>query len=175
MASFLEMAEKSAMTYSNVSESVLHYTMLQQAGRPWYDNFDIGKVLNDAADYIDKHGWGQRHDQHPITGHVCARGAIGAALGCSWKLGTLFNDPFEITRVPVFDKPVEYARAFFRVLYVLLDHLHEADVARWNDAPGRTKEEVTAALRGAAAVWRAKNRGITPQRAPERECASVPA
>jgi len=42
------------------------------------------------------------------------------------------------------------AREEAKMLWRLLEYLGQRGVSNWNDYPGRTKEQVVAALRGAA-------------------------
>lgn len=81
----------------------------------------VGQVLLDAADYLDTHGWCQGMGSD--KGRACA-------LYATWRVtrGTLMYD-------------LAYDR--------LKTHIG-APVAYWNDARGRTKEEVTRAMREAA-------------------------
>lgn len=85
-------------------------------------------VLILAADYMDQHGLCQ--GAYMAMGMVCAFGAMQMVAPSSW---TACN----------FDAPAKLLR----------DHLGLADnkaIVAWNDAPGRTKDEVVVALREAA-------------------------
>ncbi len=82
------------------------------------------KALNDAADYIEKHDWRQGA-LVDIDGKVCALGAI------------------------VFSGHYDDAEAR-EALKKYLSGTPWVSIAEWNDAPGRTKEEVIAAFRNAA-------------------------
>jgi hypothetical protein len=85
------------------------------------------KLLLDAADYIDVHGWCQNA---PISavGTVCAMGAMMKVLGFDY-----------------YDNP-EYHEALKRMQICI-----GWNVPLWNDAPGMTKENVVATLRSVAA------------------------
>lgn len=86
----------------------------------------IARTLLDAADDIDRHGWCQGVSRD-IFGHICPWFAIHRNAGT-----------------------VDSVCANGRLLnYLKLDAHHNA-VTDWNDVPGRTQAEVTAALRGAA-------------------------
>lgn len=88
---------------------------------------ETGQVLLDAADYIERHGWCQ-YIVEDNQGRVCIGGAISAAASNS-------------------DQDDLYVYALVR----LDKYLHSYKlVPFWNDTPGRTKEEVIAALRAAA-------------------------
>jgi len=65
-------------------------------------------------------------------GELCARGAIRRVLDIST------------------DEMHFLAREEAKVLWRLLEYLGQRGVSNWNDYPGRTKEQVVAALRGAA-------------------------
>ncbi len=91
------------------------------------------RVLLDAAKYIEKYGWtqggffSQPHsdlDKRP----ACAWGAIGSVAEWEDKLTT----------------------KAYMLLYRHLGCKGGCGVPKWNDTPGRTKEQVVAALRGAA-------------------------
>jgi len=91
------------------------------------------KVLLDAADIIERRGW-HRGSYESGYGAVCALGAINiAANGAALKFGPSSND------------------AVVRMTHYLVQTGYEDGVHSWNDQPGRTKEEVVAALRAAAA------------------------
>ncbi len=81
----------------------------------------VARTLLDAADYIDDHGWCQGQSWD-LVGQVCAGWAIYRS-----------NRQFQLQAA---------AR--------LRGHLNISDIATWNDRPGRTRDEVTAALRAAA-------------------------
>ena len=100
----------------------------------------ISKVLSKAADHIEKHGWYQgyywpsptdykwREPSYTEGDPCCALGAIAVVEG----------------RDPVHEETA--------AMEFLAEHIGEttAGVADWNDAGSRTKDEVLAALRGAA-------------------------
>ncbi len=83
------------------------------------------KLLNDAADYIEEHGWcqGELRDE---MGQVCILGAIAS-----------IPDPEDW-------EPRSVALKALRAI------TGSPFPDNWNDAPGRTKEEVIAAFRNAA-------------------------
>ena len=98
-------------------------------------------VLRHAALIIEERGWS---DDEPITadGRCCTLGAIRLAV--HGNIGGLFSD--------------EMAPAV-RYFGLRLDPTDAENaigsIAVWNDAPGQTAEEVTAALRAAADAWEA--------------------
>jgi hypothetical protein len=102
------------------------YLEEKKLGETNIDN--IGKVLLDAADYIERHGWIQR-TYKTNAGKVCATGAI------------VLSSP----RGPDFPVPVIINATARLKKYLGVDH-----IPVWNDTPGRTKDEIVAALRGAA-------------------------
>jgi len=98
---------------------------------------EAGKILSDAAEYIVRHGWCQCVVENP-NGAVCALGAICHAT----------NDMIA-QRLLAFSPPNTLARLKKVIGIARLDESWH-DIQKWNDAPGRTKEHVVAALRGAA-------------------------
>jgi hypothetical protein len=88
---------------------------------------EAGKILLDAADYIERHGWCQNVYANEF-GNVCVMGAL-----------------LHFVQWP--DYPEGRAK---EIMPRLTKYLGVTRVDNWNDAPGRTKEEVVAALRGAA-------------------------
>ena len=82
------------------------------------------QTLLDAADLIEKKGWIQGANWRPGRG-FCVFGAIDRVAKND---GPAFND------------------AVKRVYSLIEGH----GIAKWNDEPGRTKEEVLAMLRRAA-------------------------
>ncbi len=117
-------------------------------------------ILRGAARYLRLHGWTQGSlyaDAPPVTAApvigpaACAQGAIGmAAFG---------------RRIQDADENCAEWRDYQRASNALADHLelagatrwnHDGDpisVGDWNDAAGRTAEEVIAALNAAAEEW----------------------
>lgn len=87
----------------------------------------IADVLDDAADYIEANGWCQKHLESP-TGEVCASGAIRAV-----EPGAAWGDGYDAL-----------------ALFLGLDNWLVSSIPRWNDAPGRTEQEVLDAFRAAA-------------------------
>lgn len=86
----------------------------------------VGTVLLKAAAYIEEHGWCQ-NSLITDDGKVCAMGAIHMICG-----GGLLPCPT------------------FYAAKERLEQCTESLLSKWNDTPGRTKEEVIAALRAAA-------------------------
>ena len=81
------------------------------------------QLLLDAADLIDRQGWWNGKPQKSLSVH-CIQTALFAAS-------------------PRSSIACEAAVNF-------LNHIGGHGIVCWNDAPGRTKEEVLAAMRGAA-------------------------
>jgi hypothetical protein len=103
----------------------------------------VHKVLLEAADLIEQRGWTQGTFQGS-DGRLCAHGAIHMAV---------FDKPDYFGE---HDAPLVLA-VWCRLRNYLLAKGVEPDLVRrgcmsWNDAPGRTKEEVVQAMRDAA-VW----------------------
>jgi hypothetical protein len=86
----------------------------------------VAKILTDAADLIDEHGWVQGAARD-IDGHN-ASSACGAAMAASSGWGE-------------FDAVLDAIRSQTGTPYT----------PDWNDAVGRTQAEVVAMLRNAAA------------------------
>jgi len=86
----------------------------------------VADVLNGAADLIERDGWtkGRYADEFGY----CIAGAIDVAAGC-------FDE--QLTQ-----EALQARRAVADVV--------ARNPRKWNDAPGRTKAEVVAALRAAA-------------------------
>jgi hypothetical protein len=82
------------------------------------------KILNDAADLIDLHGWTQRQFRS-TDGCYCASGALEAAT------------------------PLMYGHYVAACTFMIAE-IKETSIAAWNDTAGRTKDQVTTALRNAA-------------------------
>lgn len=99
------------------------------------------EVLDRAADIIDRDGWTQYCFLFGRS--VCAVGAMRLAIGlpaipqCE---GVLPQDVAEFGQ----------ARAELR------QATGYTDITKWNDAQGRTKDEVTATMRATAATLRAQ-------------------
>jgi hypothetical protein len=85
---------------------------------------ELAEIYSRAADYIEDHGWIQHNLEDP-SGRVCLWGALRRVTG--WGL----------------DSASELSELINREMCQEL-----ADsTTRWNDAPGRSKEEVIAFLR----------------------------
>lgn len=106
-------------------------------------------VLDRAADIIERNGWWQNFycdlgSSLPKRDcAVCARGAINLAAN---------------GRTP--DRLSKVGEAALQALerYLGISGEYPDSVADWNDHPGRTAEEVVAALRGTAAAERERSR-----------------
>lgn len=88
-------------------------------------------VLLEAAALIERDGWAQHIGFDPETGGRCALFAIRDA-----------HDALRPGEGDYDSAPSDLLR----------DHLGTRFVSTWNDAPGRTMDEVVAALRSAAAL-----------------------
>lgn len=105
------------------------------------------ETLREAADVIRRNGWiqGDYFDRDQLDGgriskdcSVCLHGAINLAAG-----GDPEND-YHHNAVKATNTLVEW-------LWTALDPAIYASLSAWNDAPGRTAEQVIAALEAAAA------------------------
>lgn len=143
----------------------------------------VADLLDKAATYIETHGWTQDefydwdHEQVPIDKcKVCARGGIAAAAGAHPEFGEC---PFDCAELPiVFDdegleeegrlapeeqEKLDLIRAAEKAFAAHLRNTatdldrnlpDEAVIARWNDKPERTADQVIAELRACAANLR---------------------
>jgi hypothetical protein len=107
----------------------------------------VHKVLLNAADLIEQRGW-TRGIHQDAEGRLCVHGAINVAV-----LGMPCVGNIVIFRLDEF-----LTGAWVQLRDYLLAKGVEPDSVSagciiWNDAPGRTKEEVLQALREAA-IWR---------------------
>lgn len=89
-------------------------------------------ALDKAADIIDELGWTQR-SYHGPDGGVCCLGAIQLAVGAGPTSDPIHDAARLLCRRVGAPDPTDRPRR---------------KVVEWNDAPGRTREQVTAALRG---------------------------
>lgn len=90
---------------------------------------EIAPSLDKVADYIEHHGWRQGEND-PQPGRVVLLGAIGYACTSDEEAATV---------------------------RVYLEEELEHDLDDWNDAVGRTKEDVVAMLRSEANRLRVKH------------------
>jgi hypothetical protein len=129
------------------------------------EQFGIGGVdvtpadyLRAAALYLRRHGWTRggyyQRDAGPFP-PACALGAIGMAVH-----GRTCDTPF-------FTGTVRARQRFERAYEVLDAYLADTvteqpgygDVGTWNDAPGRTHDDVVMALQAAADAWEHQHSG----------------
>ena len=98
---------------------------------------NVHETLDAAADYIERHGWFSHLYGSPSNdfASLCMGNAIGACAS--------------------HDVHVEAYAAVIRALGCTDPVKHQV-IWRWNDAPGRTKEEVVAMLRAVAMSERAR-------------------
>jgi hypothetical protein len=113
---------------------------------------NTSEILNRAADLIDAAGLAKgKHINR--KGCLCSAGAMYAAVGIEPKWG---RAPEEWPGWTVAgDSEVRVAFDAFG-WWLIARGFDAADAADWNDKKGRTKEEVVAALRGAAEAARAE-------------------
>lgn len=107
-------------------------------------------VLDLAADEIQRRGWVQGSSGWREQGAVCLEGAIAAAMGSSWMETPLH----ELWSCPAYQAVAEHLGKDA----TMKNRYSEPKYHLWqfNDARGRTVEDVIAVLRAAAAVERAK-------------------
>ena len=108
----------------------------------------VAKTLEAAADTLQARGFHQgmfTANEYDENAPVCAWGAINAALG---------YDPAGMwERAP--GSGADHAPALSVAAMTALNCHLGTSAIHWNDEPGRTADEVVAALRGAAADARA--------------------
>jgi len=105
--------------------------MYVEEKKPGEANIDeAGKILLEAADYIERLGWCQGVHENG-QGEVCAMGAI-----CHCYRGG------DLTR--------RRQNGDLVAIHRLQNYVGPSYVGDWNDASGRTKDQVVAALRAAA-------------------------
>lgn len=113
-------------------------------------------VLETAADQIDRWGWASGSWLDP-EGRMCALQAVRAALvggdaARDWHLVALSED-----NAVALHHVAELALSSWIVANdPMFAHYPSISALIWNDMPGRTKEQVTTALRGAASEVRAE-------------------
>src|SRR5260221_13082211 len=103
-----------------------------------------GQILMDSANYLDEHGWCQKHASEP-NGSVCFYGAIAAVVGAvSFVDGNLFR----------IDKGNPNYKRFAAIQYLVdTSRTFISGAAKWNDYAAKSKEEVVAKLRELAYLF----------------------
>lgn len=113
------------------------------------------EILDRAADLIERNGWTRdewykrRRAEDPRDCPVCAGGALDAAAGC---------DPGEPEYSPALIAAIGAFAARVDPAFDPAAAYGYGTVANWNDAPGRTAEDVVRELRAAAATEREAQR-----------------
>jgi len=109
-------------------------------------NQDIAWACEDAADLLDGH-WIQGAWWSEATGSMCIEGGIAAALGLEpMDLQDDSNQRDLLHGCPVYDAVVETVNLDIDIRYD--DPIGE--LPNWNDADGRTMDEITDVLRRTA-------------------------
>jgi len=93
-------------------------------------------ILDTAAALIDDRGWRGPPGEPAAPGSLCASTALDAA------------------RLATGARPVEWVDAWEALERVIATDLGLPQIVAWNDTPGRTAGQVTAALRRAAEAER---------------------
>lgn len=105
-------------------------------------SYSAADVLRRAAEVLDERGWAQT-DYEDIDGCVCALGALSVVV---------YGDPYppdDDLRVAVEAVALGALEAHLKIGFDRPAYAGEA-VAKWNDAMGRTVDEVKAAFLAAA-------------------------
>lgn len=99
----------------------------------FYDKTKVADMLDDAADNLERNGWTQgalqEHD-----GRRCAMGALGA-VRCTGNEASLIAIG---------------AMSYLAIEVGATYDLPDVAIAEWNDAEGRTEQDVLDAMRRAA-------------------------
>lgn len=118
---------------------------------------DAARLLELAADRIERVGWRQGvSDANADARYVADSSPVAAAYSATGAIAASSQDqPLEQRR----RLRIEAAHALYRSIPELAPHDRAAVVSAvhdWEDAPGRSRDEVTAALRRAAAQLRGR-------------------
>lgn len=119
---------------------------------------NISTTLNTAADLIRDKGWGQGSATWYGRGGLCVEGAIGAAMGVNVNnYSGNHMSPKDLN----FECPAGLAvREYLgpRIKDGRAQHFttEELWLSHWNDATGRTAEEVIEVLRAVAVIHEAR-------------------
>ena|SRR5688572_3374195 len=109
------------------------------------DKVQIAEDLRAGAAVIREKGWHQGGARDLHTGAVCAIGSTFDVLGL-WG-----HSVHERAHPELRDDLRARTCRHTDAIQALARYLGEDDVAQWNDAPGRTADEVCAAMEKAAA------------------------
>jgi len=108
----------------------------------------VSRTLRDAASYLARHGWiqGCYYDQTAtvFTPAACLVGAIGMVC---------YGGPVDAPALNFDDPGFDDFEAAVAWLEDFLGRAYDADVYEFNDAKGRTADQVIAALNAAADRW----------------------
>jgi hypothetical protein len=108
----------------------------------------VADVLDDAADLLEREGWIQ-HASYSLDGGACSVGAVAAVVSRKHL-------------------PVVMEDAATNAVQDYLDYRYDdADIVAWNDAPGRTKQQVLDAFRAAAKQERMRPETPAPPGTPD--------
>lgn len=107
----------------------------------------VAQVLDRITTVFDRRGWGQGTLEESPTGPVCLVGAVvvavagDSAIG-TWESGLLCDDDDDLVdeTARVLSEAVGFTPSPFTGMF---------DIEAWNDADGRTFDEVLAAVRKA--------------------------
>lgn len=127
----------------------------------------VSETLSKAADLIEAHGWVQ-FKEHTYDGRMCLRGAVALAAGVKqWRQIVLAeeSESWECAVTEDVSSDPGGVETFTKATRALLEHNPALGNLRpeehpvgfledWNDAPGRTKEEVVQMLRATAELTR---------------------
>lgn len=121
------------------------------------------ELLDETANVLELFGWTQK-----IYGDVeegfCTIGAMRRVRNRCWATPEDMKVVRELLRITISFPPDETNRANTH----WFGYSNSSGIIRWNDSPERTKEQVLATLRKAAALGRLSQQGI-PVEEPEPE------
>lgn len=100
----------------------------------------MSNVFEDAADYLMEHGWTQ-HMMKAADGSVCAMGAL-------WEVAPEEGKVTEkIDGITTYRSPEGEEAAIKLRKYLTFESNTPLAIARWNDHPDRTAEDVILAFK----------------------------
>ncbi len=128
-------------------------------------DLEMAAAFRAAADYFRQNGWCQ-FDPGEDGGPRCATGGLRSVSDRAWELSAVAGK-----RVPAEINPMLFMEKDRRfLLHAVGDCLSEGHLVQWNDAPGRTKEDVIALFEDLAADLELRHQiKSQPVEAPKQE------
>lgn len=119
---------------------------------PLFDSYVLAEVAEEAAMILDESGWCQNAVEDPV-GRLCMMGAMGKAA----RKINLAEHPLLVWALSCEIRPRLAASVYGTAADALF--APTIQIPAWNDAAGRTKEDVVAVLQKTAAELRER---VTP-------------